>query len=55
LSQACAGVLYEIPLNVKMICYKCDGTRNEMGYQGNICPYCEGTGVETVKVSPVGY
>jgi len=49
--QAAWGVEYEVPLNMKVICYKCDGSRSEMGYRGNVCPYCEGTGIETVKVS----
>jgi hypothetical protein len=35
---------------MKVVCFKCDGSRSELGYQGNICPYCEGTGIETVKV-----
>ena len=26
------------------VCNKCNGTRSELGYTGNICPYCEGTG-----------
>ena len=51
--QAALGVNYEIPLNMKVVCYKCDGSRNEMGYQGNICPYCEGTGIETIKVGMI--
>ena len=49
--QAACGVSCAIPLNMKVICYKCDGTRSEMGYRGNVCPYCEGTGIETVKVN----
>ena len=49
--QAASGISCEIPLNMKVICYKCDGTRSEMGYRGNVCPYCEGTGIETVKVT----
>lgn len=31
------------------VCNKCNGSRSELGYTGNICPYCEGTGEETVK------
>ena len=39
--------------NHKCICYKCDGGGSEWGFQGNICPYCEGTGYETEKVGHV--
>jgi len=35
------------------ICDKCQGSRSELGYTGNICPYCEGTGQETVRTGHI--
>ena len=32
---------------------KCQGSRSELGYTGNICPYCEGTGEETVRTGHI--
>ena len=34
-------------------CDKCGGSRSELGYTGNICPYCEGTGEETVRTGHI--
>lgn len=48
--QACAGTKLHVPLRMKIICFKCQGSLSEMGYQGNICPYCEGTGIETERI-----
>ena len=31
----------------------CQGSRSELGYTGNICPYCEGTGQETVRTGHI--
>ncbi len=42
--DAAKGCECIIPIKVRMVCLKCEGTKSEMGYQGNICPYCEGTG-----------
>jgi len=35
------------------VCDKCGGSRSELGYTGNICPYCEGTGIETVRTGHI--
>ena len=51
--EAARGCIYELMANHKCICYKCDGGGSEWGFQGNICPYCEGTGYETEKVGHV--
>jgi len=47
--EAALGVAVYLQLNVSAVCMKCRGDKNELGYTGNICPYCEGTGQETVK------
>ena len=48
--EAARGCIYERVVNQKCICYKCEGSRSDLGFQGKSCPYCEGTGVETEKV-----
>jgi len=35
------------------VCNKCMGSRSELGFQSNICPYCEGTGEETIKTGHI--
>lgn len=42
-------------LNVRVAgtCNKCMGSRSELGYTGNVCPYCEGTGEETIKTGHI--
>jgi DnaJ-class molecular chaperone len=51
--EAAKGCLYSLQFNQKVVCYKCFGSKSEMGYQGNTCPYCEGTGLETEKVGHI--
>lgn len=51
--EAAKGVTFEFPLNQRIVCFKCQGSKSDLGYQGNICPYCEGTGVETEKVEHI--
>lgn len=51
--DASRGCIQYISVNLKIICLKCGGTKSEWGYQSNVCPYCEGTGVETEKVGHV--
>ena len=51
--DAARGCIYPYRANQKIICPKCDGSKSEMGYQGATCPYCEGTGIETLKVGHV--
>jgi len=45
----------ERSLNLRLVgtCNKCWGSRSQMGYTGNICPYCEGTGQETIKTGHI--
>ena len=35
------------------VCDKGQGSRSELGYTGNVCPYCEGTGQETVRTGHI--
>ena len=51
--EAAKGCVYELMANHKCICYKCAGGKSDWGFQGNVCPYCEGTGYETEKVGHV--
>ena len=48
-NQAFLGTTLNIQYRYIGVCLKCNGSRSELGYTGNICPYCEGTGEETVK------
>jgi len=48
--QAAMGASIPVALNIRVVCPKCDGDRSELGYQANICPYCEGTGLETERI-----
>eukprot|EP00088_Acartia_fossae_P030736 TRINITY_DN3171_c0_g1_i5.p1 TRINITY_DN3171_c0_g1~~TRINITY_DN3171_c0_g1_i5.p1 ORF type:complete len:478 (-),score=78.65 TRINITY_DN3171_c0_g1_i5:457-1890(-) len=51
--ESVRGRTVVVPLRVIDTCDKCDGSRSEMGYQGKICPYCEGTGEETIKTGHI--
>ena len=51
--DATRGCIAYVELNLKIVCIKCNGDKSEWGYQSNICPYCEGTGVETEKIGHV--
>lgn len=51
--EAALGTTRHISIKVSGICNKCDGSRSEMGYGGNVCPYCEGTGQETVRTGHI--
>ena len=51
--EATRGSIQYVELNLKVICLRCLGSKSEWGYQSNVCPYCEGTGVETEKVGHV--
>ena len=44
--DAALGTTRYVSLKVAGICDKCDGSRSERGYGGNVCPYCEGSGQE---------
>jgi len=47
--EAILGTKVIVQLCLVAVCDKCQGSRSEMGYTGNVCPYCEGTGKETVR------
>ena len=51
--DAALGTTRYVSLKVAGICDKCDGSRSEMGYGGNVCPYCEGSGQETVRTGHI--
>ena len=51
--DATRGCVQFIDINLKVICIKCQGSKSEWGYTTNVCPYCEGTGVETEKIGHV--
>ena len=40
--QAFLGTSMDIHISYVGVCLKCNGSRSELGYTGNICPYCEG-------------
>lgn len=47
--EAVVGVKVGVQLRISGTCDKCFGDQSEMGYTGNVCPYCEGTGQETIR------
>ncbi|XP_064636963.1 protein tumorous imaginal discs, mitochondrial-like [Lineus longissimus] len=47
--EAARGVNKNINLNVKDTCPKCQGSRAEPGTKPVRCPYCNGTGMETIR------
>jgi len=51
--EAFLGTTIQIQFRYVGVCVKCDGSRSELGYTGNICPYCEGTGEETIRTGHV--
>ena len=51
--DATRGCIQHIELTLRVICLKCQGSKSLWGYQSNVCPYCEGTGVETEKIGHV--
>ena len=51
-SEAAKGVDKEVVLNVVDTCPKCQGSRSEPGTKAVKCPYCNGTGTETVSTGP---
>ena len=51
-TQDAKGVNKEINLNVVDTCQKCQGSRSEPGTRAVKCPYCNGTGMETVSTGP---
>ena len=51
--EAVRGVRVGLQLRLAGICDKCNGSRSELGYTGRLCPYCEGTGQETIKTGHI--
>ena len=51
--EAITGTDLYLNIRVAGTCNKCLGDRAEMGYSGRVCPYCEGTGEETIKTGHV--
>ena len=51
--EAFLGTSLGIQVRCVGVCDKCQGSRSELGYTGNICPYCEGTGEETVRTGHI--
>lgn len=51
--EAALGTTRHITVTFADICDKCHGSRSEMGYGGRSCPYCEGTGLETVRTGHI--
>jgi len=51
--DALLGTDRTLNLRLPGTCNKCDGSRSQLGYTGNICPYCEGTGQETIKTGHI--
>lgn len=47
--EAVRGVRVGVQLRQPGVCDKCQGSRAELGTTGLPCPYCEGTGQETVR------
>jgi len=51
-AEAAKGVNKDIVLNVVDTCPKCNGSRCEPGTSAVKCPFCNGTGMETVSTGP---
>ncbi|XP_017789652.1 PREDICTED: protein tumorous imaginal discs, mitochondrial-like isoform X2 [Habropoda laboriosa] len=51
-SQAARGINKDIQLNVVDTCPKCSGSQCEPGTKAVRCPYCNGTGMETISTGP---
>jgi len=53
MEEAITGTMACLYINVSGVCNKCGGSRAELGYTGKSCPYCEGTGFETIKTGHI--
>ena len=51
--ESITGTNVVLMVRVAGTCNKCLGSRSELGYTGNVCPYCEGTGEETVRTGHI--
>lgn len=52
-TKAFLGVQIVVQFHFVGVCDKCRGDRSELGYTGNVCPYCEGTGEETIRTGHI--
>ncbi|KAL3213214.1 hypothetical protein MRX96_035559 [Rhipicephalus microplus] len=50
--QAARGVNKDVTVNVVDTCRRCQGTRSEPGTKLIRCPFCNGSGMETVSTGP---
>ncbi|XP_065313387.1 protein tumorous imaginal discs, mitochondrial-like isoform X2 [Gordionus sp. m RMFG-2023] len=50
--QAARGVNQEIYINILDTCPKCKGSKSEPGFKSITCPYCNGSGMETINTGP---
>ncbi|KAK8756701.1 hypothetical protein V5799_000596 [Amblyomma americanum] len=50
--QAARGVNKDVTINVVDTCRRCQGTRSEPGTKLVRCPFCNGSGMETISTGP---
>lgn len=50
--EAAIGCEKEVTINVADTCQICNGSCCEPGYKPTKCPYCQGTGTETISTGP---
>ncbi|KAH6937162.1 hypothetical protein HPB50_025808 [Hyalomma asiaticum] len=50
--QAARGVNKDVTVNVVDTCRRCQGTRSEPGTKLIRCPFCNGSGMETISTGP---
>lgn len=50
--EAAIGCDKQVDINTTDTCIKCDGSGSEPGYKAVKCPYCQGTGTETISTGP---
>lgn len=50
--ESARGCQKEVKVNVVDTCTRCAGSRSEPGYNSVRCPYCNGTGMETITTGP---
>lgn len=50
--DAARGCVKEVKVNVVDTCPKCRGNRCDLGYKPVRCPYCNGSGMETISTGP---
>lgn len=50
--EAANGCTKKVEINVVDTCQKCNGSRCAQGHKPIKCPFCEGTGMETITTGP---